>query len=307
MLDNSYQFVSQAHPEAIASRATELASDINFGANIRLKRPKEYAAAYNELASQSQKTGAQVGQDDLKLAATAKVISDDLKKEATYLEERSKPQGNQPFNLGLNFGGGTSGVSGIAGAGNTIPVAVSYEPTNGTAFTKQGNVITGDPHSFHTVSVINTNSQNSIDAGTNQPLGQQVFEELKVGDAVAVPIAVRDIKDQRTGRTYKKGQMIDSDAVDGLKQGGLVEYVPMFKGIGTYTKGNKKKTVSTLTPVQQTADAVLLSQSANDAPLTKQNIQAAIDDATRMNEALNKRFKTTTTPAAKAKTGVKSR
>jgi hypothetical protein len=105
MLDNSYQFVSVASPKALKSKATQLASDITFGKNLRLQRPKEYEAIYKDLAAQAEKSNIQVTQDDLRLAATAKLIYSDLEKDAIYLQEKSNPAPSQ-FNFGFNGNGG---------------------------------------------------------------------------------------------------------------------------------------------------------------------------------------------------------
>lgn len=283
MLDNTYQFRSIADPAAVNQTAVELAHDANFGSNVRISQPKEYKAAYDKLAADAVKGGMQVTHDDLKIAATAQVIKKSIEEKAIYNDIRGENQAKTEFNFS-GFGNRQPIDPFNANKSNTIPVKVTVVG-GGTEIRK---VPLGNTNSFKTVSIINTKPAGAINADDNTLSEGTIFEKVDVGDVVPVPIATTDMYDKNTGVRYKKGQMVDEKSIKGLTQNGMVEYVPMFKAIGTYKNRTRTATKSILVPAAGTADAVVASQAKDDAPMTASQIQNAFNEAKELNLKLSK-------------------
>lgn len=104
MLDNTFRFKSIADPIALNQYAATLASDPNFGTNVRISQPKEYKAEFDRILAEQQKLGGEIDFDNLKLAATAAVIKKGIEPMAKYNDIKSKPEPNN-FNFGFGSGG----------------------------------------------------------------------------------------------------------------------------------------------------------------------------------------------------------
>jgi hypothetical protein len=293
MTDNTYRFKLVADPVSLNQIAATLASDENFGKNVRYTQPKVYKAEYDRIFEEQKKLGGEIDNDNLKLAATAAVIKKDIEKRAQYNDIRNKPQPSN-FNMNLGFGETPEPTDPfIANDKNSLPIVVKMKVGE-----EKRNISLGNTNSFKMVSILSTKPAGAIDVDKNQPVKGTVFEKVDVGDIVPVPIAQRDITDKNTGVSYKKGQMVDAKSVKGLGTEGLVLYVPMFKAIGTYKDSEKRtQTKSMFVPASGTSDAVYASQSKDDKGLTKAQIQSAMNETTQLNRTLSARFKKQATPS----------
>lgn len=298
MLDNTFRFKSTADPIALNQYAATLASDPNFGTNVRVSQPKEYKAEFDRILAEQKKLGGDIDFDNLKLAATAAVIKKSIEPMAKYNDIRSKPEPNN-FNMDMGFGGNPVKTDPfIANDKNSLPIEVELQDkeNKGRKFSEKRSISLGNTNSFKMVSILSTKPAGAIDVDKNEPVKGTVFEKVDVGDIVPVPIAQMDITDKNTGVSYKKGQMVDSESVKGLGVEGLVAYVPMFKAIGTYKDSEKRtQTKSMFVPADGTSDAVYASQSKDDKGFTKAKIQSAMNEAKQLNRTLSEAFKSKNT------------
>lgn len=242
---------------------------------------------------------------EARLYARDKFIQENKDKATFARKTRSIPQeANRGGDLSLNFGGGGGGspTSPITGDANAINVVTNI---GGQDFTE--TVRTTNPQGFKSVSVISTNSNNVIDADNNSKFGEgKTFEEVEVGQAVAVPIAKQDIVDKNSGITFKKGQMVPEKYVKG-SNAALVEYVPYAKGTALVKSGRTSEKRSVLIPLSDIGNSVIASQTDNNKPVTKQMLQNAINDAVKANNRLPKvkYTKKTTSSKPSSKTSTK--
>ena len=204
---------------------------------------------------------------------------------------------------------GRGGLS--IGLGGVPPLSYDFEgnPTNSTIDIKvQGEVggakaeykrqvPTGNSYTFKPTKIIGTKAYDVIDMETNKPVQAKILQEVETGEVVAVPIATRDFKTS-SGVTYRKGEMVDSKALNIAKEKGFVSYQPMVKGIASFeavtdTRGTTKTVrKNVLMPAARVKTGILTGLSGQDVQVVDELFMKAQTEANELNSRQKRRSNT---------------
>ena len=288
------KYVKYKLPDKIINElATTRSQDPEYVANILVKNNKEVSKEFARLAPLNPNMPLEQVQQ---LAVRDFLIK--KYKDVAQTEKRTDiPQGRGGLSIG--FGAGAAPLS-YDFEGNptnsTIDIKVQGEVGGAKAEYKR-QVPTGNSYTFKPTKIIGTKAYDVIDMETNKPVQAKILQEVETGEVVAVPIATRDFKTS-SGVTYRKGEMVDSKALNIAKEKGFVSYQPMVKGIASFEAVTDTKGTTTtvrknvLMPASRVKTGILTGLSGQDVQVVDELFMKAQREANELNSRQKRRSNT---------------
>lgn len=201
---------------------------------------------------------------------------------------------SQPNNFNINLGGGLNYNNGPSPAGGNATSIKRPLTLDGQTKLVDVPVVTGNTYGFKPVTVLSLKSDGFINANGNEKITGQTLQETKTGSALPVPVATKRFKNSKTGDIIEVGEIVDETQLESMTNQGAVQWRAMFpvNAVGKNRSG-EEITISAFVPVENIAQQVIVSQSKDDAPVTQQSIQNAINESSERNKKLPKSNKGT--------------